>query len=423
MTEDPDQGLREALSEQGISRRGLMKLAGAATAASASLGVAANAFAQEKEAATERAAAEAEGYERRQGRAKDSNAKAAALTWLDNNASKVTDLNDEVFAAAELSLREWQSALAHANLLRRQGFSIDWGTAGLPAAFIATYTNGHGGPSIGFNAEYDALPGISQKPGVGVHDPAVYGYDPYSPEYGAGHGCGHCALGSASTGAAIATAQALRKHGVAGTVKLYGSTGEEQLVGKVYAARAGAYKDLDAFIDWHPSPANATGWGSSSAMCSLAFTFLGQTSHGGAPTPGAQLGDRDPDDGLDARVHPREGRPELGQDALRDPERGPRPERHHRHRDDLGLRPRGHAGARDVPDGQGAQVRAGRRRRRPRRSCGRATSPAAGTRSATRPARSWATRTCSRSARRSTRRRRRTWPSRSRARSGCRRSG
>jgi aminobenzoyl-glutamate utilization protein B len=285
MSEDLDKGLRDGLAETGISRRGLMKLAGAATAASASLGVSAKAFAQEKDAAGEKAAEEAGTYERRQGRAKDSNAKATAVSWLDNNQAKVTDLNDEVFDAAELSLREWRSALAHANLLRRQGFSIEWGTAGLPAAFIATYTNGRGGPAIGFNAEYDALPGISQKAGVGIHDPAVYDYDPYAPEYGAGHGCGHCALGAASTGAAIATAQALRKHGVPGTVRLYGSTGEEQLVGKVYAARAGAYKDLDAFIDWHPSPANATGWGSSSAMCSMTFTFLGQTSHGGAPTP------------------------------------------------------------------------------------------------------------------------------------------
>jgi aminobenzoyl-glutamate utilization protein B len=285
MSTDPERDLNDALADHRISRRGLMKLAGAATAASASLGAAANAFAQEHGAASEKAAAEAQQYAAVTGRAKDTNAKAAAIAWLDRNAGKVTELNDEVFAAAELSLREWQSSLAHANLLRRQGFSIDWHTAGLPAAFIATYTNGHGGPAIGFNAEYDALPGISQKAGVGVHDPVEYGYDPYAPEYGAGHGCGHCALGSAATGAAIATAQALRKSGTAGTVRLFGSTGEEQLVGKVYAARAGAYKDLDAFVDWHPSPVNAIGWGSSSAMCSMAFTFLGQTSHGGAPTP------------------------------------------------------------------------------------------------------------------------------------------
>jgi aminobenzoyl-glutamate utilization protein B len=285
MSDDVDGRLRESLTETGISRRGLMKLAGAATVASASLGTAATAFAQTKDSALEQAAAQNGQYAPATGRAKDSNPKATAVGWIDNNASKLIELNDEVWQRAELSLREWDSALAHADLLRRHGFSIDWHTAGLPAAFIATYTNGHGGPAIGFNAEYDALPGISQKAGVGVHDPLVYDYDPYSPEYGAGHGCGHSCLGSAATGAAIATAQALRKHGVAGTVRLYGSTGEEQLVGKVYAARAGAYKGLDAFVDWHPSPANAIGWGSSSAMCAIAFTFLGQTAHGGAPNP------------------------------------------------------------------------------------------------------------------------------------------
>src|ERR1700754_3006120 len=98
MSEDPERDLNDALSDHRLSRRGLMKLAGAATAASASLGGAASAFAQERSAIEEKAAAEAGLYEAQAGRAKDTNAKAAALTWLDNNAGKVTALNDEVFA-------------------------------------------------------------------------------------------------------------------------------------------------------------------------------------------------------------------------------------------------------------------------------------------------------------------------------------
>ncbi|MGW1625983.1 hypothetical protein [Streptomyces sp. NPDC002172] len=55
---------------------------------------------------------------------------------------------------AELSLREWKSSLAHARLLKDNGFTVEWGAAGFPTAFVATY--GTEGPALGFNAEYDA---------------------------------------------------------------------------------------------------------------------------------------------------------------------------------------------------------------------------------------------------------------------------
>ena len=54
-----------------------------------------------------------------------------------------------------------------AELLRQHGFTIEWGTAGFPAAFIATFRNGRGGPVLGFNGEYDALPGSIPTRGCG----------------------------------------------------------------------------------------------------------------------------------------------------------------------------------------------------------------------------------------------------------------
>lgn len=133
-------------------------------------------------------------------------------------------------------------------------------------------------------ARRDALPGLSQRSGATVHDPVVYDDDPYAPAYGPGHGCAHCNLGAAAAGAALATFSALRRHGIPGTVRFFGSAGEEQLVGKAYAVKAGAYDGLDAFVDWHPGDDTGTGWGSNSAACSLACTFLGAGGHGGAPT-------------------------------------------------------------------------------------------------------------------------------------------
>ncbi len=128
------------------------------------------------------------------GLAKKSNAKDTALAWIDRNQDRMTGLSDDIWGFAELSLREWQSAASTANFLQRNGFSIEWGTAGLPAAFIATFVQGSGGPILGFNGEYDALPGLSQTQGSVQHDPLIYNYDAYGPAYGPGHGDAHNCL-------------------------------------------------------------------------------------------------------------------------------------------------------------------------------------------------------------------------------------
>ncbi|MEU6411821.1 hypothetical protein [Microbispora sp. NPDC046933] len=206
-------------------------------------------------------------------------ARTTALSWIEENSAALTGLSDTIWALAEPSLREWRSALATAGLLRAHGFTIEWGTAGFPAAFVATY--GEGAPVIGFNVEYDALPGLSQRAGVPRHDPLVFDGDPhYGPGYGPGHGCGHNALAAASAGAAIAAAKAL---GGRGTLKVFASTGEEQLVGKAYAVRDGAYDGLDVFLDWHPAPVTATGWDVTTALISATFTFLGSPGHASSP--------------------------------------------------------------------------------------------------------------------------------------------
>jgi aminobenzoyl-glutamate utilization protein B len=215
------------------------------------------------------------------GLAKDSPAKTTALTWIGANERAVTALSDQIWEHAELSLREWRSSLAVAELLRGHGFTVEWGAGGFPAAFVATY--GSGGPVLGFNAEYDALPGLSQKRAVGNHDPLVYNYDAYGPTYGAGHGDAHNALGAGSTGAAIAVSKAMRAHNLPGTLKVFGSTGEEQLVGKAYGVKAGVYDGLDAYLDWHPFPSTLATWGTTSALASATFTFLGAAGHGGSP--------------------------------------------------------------------------------------------------------------------------------------------
>ncbi|MFE2050889.1 amidohydrolase [Streptomyces sp. NPDC059459] len=223
----------------------------------------------------------AAGYRPPTGLARSTPAKDTALNWIRAHEGAITKLSDEVWRHAELSLREWKSSLATARLLQDNGFSVEWGSGGFPTAFVATY--GNGGPVLGFNAEYDALPGLSQKAGVTTHDPLIHHYDAYGPSYGAGHGDAHNALGAGGTAAAIAVAHAIRAHGLKATVKLFASAGEEQLVGKAYAVKAGVYDGLDAFLDWHPFNITVPFWNTTSALISATFTFLGASGHGGTP--------------------------------------------------------------------------------------------------------------------------------------------
>lgn len=226
---------------------------------------------------------EATNYEAPTGLAVDSQSKDAALSWIDRESDKILGLNDRIWEFAEPSLAEWNSSWAEADFLRANGFKIEWQTGGMPTAFVATYSVGTGRPVIGFSGEYDSLPGLSQEKGKAEHSPLVYYHDPYAPTYGFGHGCGHNSLGAAAAGAAAAVAAAMKQGGVDGTVKFFGSTAEEQLVGKSVAVKAGAYDGLDAFVDWHPGSSNSTSWSSSNAMYSITFNFLGTDGHGGSP--------------------------------------------------------------------------------------------------------------------------------------------
>ncbi|MCO8275548.1 amidohydrolase [Actinoplanes sp. TRM 88003] len=267
--------------EEHIGRRRLLKMFGLSAGASTAAVLAADPVLAATLGYDETRGVTPETYRPPTGLARASTGKATALSWIGANQKTLTGVSDRIWRHAELSLREWNSSRALADLLRANGFDIRWGSAGFPAAFVATA--GSGGPVLGFNAEYDALPGLSQKAGVARHDPLVYNYDAYGPMHGPGHGDGHNLLGVGGVAAAIATARAVQKHGLKATVKLFGSTGEEHLVGKAYAVKAGVYDGLDAFLDWHPFNATVPFWNTTSALISATFTFLGASGHGGTP--------------------------------------------------------------------------------------------------------------------------------------------
>lgn len=104
---------------------------------------------------------------------------------VDENAANFKQVSKQIWDYAELGYHEDKSSALLQGELKRAGFSVESGVADEPTAFIASY--GHGKPVIGILGEFDALPGLSQKP-LPQREPVV----PNAP----GHGCGHNLLGS-----------------------------------------------------------------------------------------------------------------------------------------------------------------------------------------------------------------------------------
>jgi len=196
--------------------------------------------------------------------------KDTAYQWINENEKKIIGWSDKVWDFAELGLLEFKTAEYLSNISEKAGFKVDRGVAEMPTAFMGTWTNGEGGPTIGILGELDALAGISQK-AVPYKDPVKEG----AP----GHGCGHNIYGAGSVAAAIALKVAMEEHKIPGTIKVYGCPAEETLVGKVWMVRDGLFDGVDAVLAHHPSSANTAGTGSSNAMNSFKVHFYGRTAH------------------------------------------------------------------------------------------------------------------------------------------------
>ena len=203
-------------------------------------------------------------------------AQQAAVESVEQHKSQILDTNRKIWEHAELGLQERQSAELLMSQLKSAGFQVKSGLAGMPTAFVAEY--GSGKPVIGILAEYDALPGMSQKVSP-VRDP-LKADEP-------GHACGHSGLGSGALGAALAVRDVMEKQNLPGTIRLYGTPAEETVIGKVYMTLAGVFNDLDVCLHWHPATKNQPWAGSSKAIISAKFTFKGLSAHAaGSPESG-----------------------------------------------------------------------------------------------------------------------------------------
>ena len=173
-------------------------------------------------------------------------AKRTAFAWVDENLPRLSAWNQTIWHYAESAWREYRSAAFYVDLLRREGFEVEEGSAGMPTAFVATFRNGRG-PTLASYAEYDAIPGCSQK--AAPYEAPREGASRYAP----GHTDPHSALGIGALGGVLAAKEAMVRHGLKGRLKLFGEPAEKVCGSKDIHALRGYYDDLDAAVSFHPT--------------------------------------------------------------------------------------------------------------------------------------------------------------------------
>ena len=164
------------------------------------------------------------------------------------------DVSKYIGQNPELGHEEFKACKALTDVLKEQGFTVEIGTCDLPTAFTAVYDSQKPGPSIGFMAEYDALPGL-------------------------GHACGHNLIGTMSIAAGIGLSKAVAETG--GKVYVYGTPAEETRGGKVTMAEQGIFNHLDVAMMVHPYYCHQKS-GRSLAMDAIQFEFFGKSAHAAA---------------------------------------------------------------------------------------------------------------------------------------------
>src|SRR5215217_3632206 len=66
-------------------------------------------------------------------------AKQFAHNWIDQNRQRLSEFDLEIWRYAETAWREYRSAKAYVDLLRREGFDVEEGSGEMPTAFLATW--------------------------------------------------------------------------------------------------------------------------------------------------------------------------------------------------------------------------------------------------------------------------------------------
>ena len=155
--------------------------------------------------------------------------KAEAAADIDGMKDMIQQMVDQVFSFAEPGFQEFESSKYLASILKKNGFNVEEGIAGMPTAFMATWgvrqtrhrrRVGHRQPARNH-----------QKPGIPNHEPFV--------ENAPGHGEGHNTGMPLSIAAALAVKKLMEREKLPGTMKVWPGIAEELLGGKAWLVRDG----------------------------------------------------------------------------------------------------------------------------------------------------------------------------------------
>ena len=180
------------------------------------------------------------------------------INEIDSLKARIIQVSETIHANPELGLEEHKASDLLSSELERYGFSVERGIAGMPTAFRATLSMGHGGSQLAYVAEYDALPQI-------------------------GHGCAHNIIGTSAVFSAIALSKLSEE--LTGKISVLGTPDEEGSGGKIPIIKAGFLKGVDAAIMNHPWNYTSP-WMPTVAVDSLTIEFTGKAAHYSAPHRG-----------------------------------------------------------------------------------------------------------------------------------------
>jgi len=155
----------------------------------------------------------------------------------------------------ELGLQEYKASGLLCDVLKKNGFKIKKGLAGMETSFVATIGHSKDKPAIAFVCEYDALPDI-------------------------GHGCGHNIIATSSLGAALGLKEVFSKL-KCGKISVIGTPAEETTNGKLPMIKAGIFDNLDAAMMIHPSNHNYV-TRKALGLVQVDIEFFGKPAHAAA---------------------------------------------------------------------------------------------------------------------------------------------
>ena len=197
--------------------------------------------------------------------------KAEVAAEVDKLKEFSAQMVDQIFSYGELGFQEVETSRYLIALLKKNGFTIEEGVAGIPTAFMASWGNGK--PVIALGSDIDGIPQSSQKPGVAYRDPLVEG----APGHGEGHNSGQ----AVNITAAIVLKKIMEREKIPGTIRIWPGVAEELVGTKAYFIRAGLFKDVDVALFTHVGRNLSVSWGDGggTGLVSVQYNFKGESAH------------------------------------------------------------------------------------------------------------------------------------------------